>query len=221
MTSKIDKYEITSQWDYENGFYLTSHPTRIMKLAAHYELYKSISDLPGDVVEFGVFKGASLIRFCTFRDALESPHSRKIIGFDAFGKFPRSGDIDDTAFVEKFENEAGDGLDRDTIYQALTLKGLQNFELVAGDIMQTLPVYIAQNPALRVSLLHIDVDVYEPTKLVLDLLYERMVRGGVIVFDDYSIVSGETRAIDEFLSDKSLRLQKLSISHRPSFLRKL
>ena len=72
-------------WDYENGFYLTSHPNRIGKLVAHYELYKKIVHLPGEILEFGVFKGASFIRLLTFRELLESTYSRKIIGFDAFG----------------------------------------------------------------------------------------------------------------------------------------
>jgi len=37
-------------WDYENGFYLTSHPNRIGKLVAHYELYKKIVHLPGEIL---------------------------------------------------------------------------------------------------------------------------------------------------------------------------
>jgi hypothetical protein len=46
--------------------------------------------LPGNIIECGVFKGASLIRFATFRYILEAPFSRKIIEFDTFGKFPEN-----------------------------------------------------------------------------------------------------------------------------------
>ena len=42
----------------------------------------------GDIVECGVFKGASLIRLATFRDLIEDSQKRKILGFDSFGKFP-------------------------------------------------------------------------------------------------------------------------------------
>jgi len=80
MSKKIFSFEVDKQWDYENGFYLTSHLTRLSKMLAHYELYKSIVKLPGHIVECGVFKGASLIRFCTYRKILESPFSRKVIG---------------------------------------------------------------------------------------------------------------------------------------------
>ena len=92
-------------WDYENGFYWFSHPTRIYKLLAHYELYRQITKLPGDVFELGVFKAASMIRFATFRALLENNYSRKIIGFDFFSRFP----IDklklrsDHEFVSRFE----------------------------------------------------------------------------------------------------------------------
>ena len=86
-------------WDYENGFYWFSHRSRVNKFIAHYELYKTILDLPGDVLELGVYKSASLIRFATFRDLLENDFSRKIVGFDAFGTFPKTklmSDVDDT-----------------------------------------------------------------------------------------------------------------------------
>ena len=78
-------YDEAKRFDYENGFYLTSSITRLGKIIVHYELYKMINNLPGDIVEFGVFKGASLIRWGTFRELFENPHSRKIIGFDDFG----------------------------------------------------------------------------------------------------------------------------------------
>ena len=87
MFKNLDKKKI---WDSENIFYLKSDVTRISKLLYQYEIYKKILKLPGDVVECGVFKGASLVRLLTFRENLENTFSRKIIGFDAFGKFPKA-----------------------------------------------------------------------------------------------------------------------------------
>lgn len=96
-------------WDYENAFYWFSDPSRIMKGLAHYELYKRISGLPGHFLELGVYKAASLIRFATFRHLLEAERSRKIIGFDAFGAFPRNqANIDsDSGFIDRFELAGG------------------------------------------------------------------------------------------------------------------
>lgn len=85
------KYTVENAFDYENGFILTSEPYRLGKILAHYEIYKKIVNLPGDVFELGVFKGNSLIQFATFRHLLENDKSRKIVGFDIFGYFPATG----------------------------------------------------------------------------------------------------------------------------------
>lgn len=45
--------------------------------------------------------------------------------------------------------------------------------------------------------------------------------GGVIMFDDYNSVEGETRAVDEFFADKPEKIQKLSLNYIPSFIQKL
>ncbi len=210
-------------WDYENGFYLTSHVTRMAKMLAHYELYKMIIGLPGHIVECGVYKGASLLRFATFREILESPYSRKIVGFDAFGQFPREGEDEaNQAFIERFSSAGGDGITKDSLLEVLAHKRFENVELVQGDICSTVPLYVKEHPELKIALLHVDVDVYRPTKVILENLFQRVVPGGVIVLDDYGTVAGETQAVDEFCSqaDKELLIQKLPMSHVPAYIRK-
>ncbi|MCU0448285.1 MAG: TylF/MycF family methyltransferase [Bernardetiaceae bacterium] len=216
-------YQPTEKWKYENGFYLTSEVSRIPKLLAHYELYKKIVDLPGHIIEFGVYKGVSLVQWLTFREILESPFSRKIIGFDAFGKFPDHTLAlpSDRAFVKSFEAAGGDGLARPAIEHYLREKKFQNFQLVEGDINQTLPAFLAQNPQARFSLVHVDVDVYEPTQTILTQLSHLIVRGGLLVFDDYGTVAGETKAIEDFNLQGFGPLRKLPISHIPCFMEKL
>jgi hypothetical protein len=70
--------------------------------------------------------------------------------------------------------------------------------------------------------LHVDVDVYRPTKVILEQLFGRVVKSGLVVFDDYGTVAGETRAIDEFLekAERELLIEKLPISHIPAYIRK-
>jgi hypothetical protein len=46
--------------------------------------------------------------------------------------------------------------------------------------------------------LHIDVDLYEPTKHVLEKLYHRVSKGGIIIFDDYGAFAGTNKAVDDF-----------------------
>ncbi|MBD3756352.1 MAG: class I SAM-dependent methyltransferase [Gammaproteobacteria bacterium] len=211
-----------SVWDYENGFYWFSSKTRVNKLLCHYELYKSITGLPGHVFELGVYKGASLVRFATFRDALENDYSRKLVGFDAFGEFPTEGlNIeDDLNFIERFESTGGHGLEQDEVSAILESKGFENFELIEGNVFNTLPLYLKKHPETRISFLHLDMDVKEPTDFALELLYDRVVPGGLIVFDDYTAVAGATIAADEFSQKHGLTIEKLPFYSVPSFIRK-
>ena len=74
-----------------------------------------------------------------------------------------------------------------------------NIELVEGNIFDTLAKYLINYPATRIEFLHLDMDVMESTEHALNMLYERVVPNGLIVFDDYSSVAGETDAMDEFI----------------------
>lgn len=191
-------------------------------IIAHYELYKKIINLPGALVELGVFKGGSIIQFATFRELLENERSRKIIGFDIFGEFPESNTIEsDKNFVKTFARSNGvyEFLTEEEVYKSLEHKNIRNVELVKGDIRQTVPEYVKNHPELRISLLHIDTDVYEPSKVGLEVLFDRVVRGGLIVFDDYATVEGETIAVEEFFKDTDYVLSKFSFSHtKPSYI---
>ena len=215
----INQYDETKAMDYENGFYLTSDISRMGNIIAHYELYKRIINLPGDVIELGVFRGGTLVQFAAFRELLENEKSRRIIGFDVFGEFPMADNKADEEFREKWIKETGNSfLTIDEVYSSLKHKKVENVELVKGDIVETLPKYIEQHPHLKVSLLHVDTDIYTPSKVGLELLYDKVVKNGVIIFDDYG-VAGETEAVDEFLKDKDYVINKFSFSHRkPSYI---
>lgn len=222
MKGTIRDLNRSSVWDYENGFYWFSSKSRLNKMLAHYELYKMITSIPGHIFELGVYKGASLVRFCTFRDALENDYSRKIVGFDAFGEFPTDNleMHDDLAFIEKFEDAGGQGLGEEEVEDVLSSKGFENFNLVKGNVFDTLPKYLSANPETRLALLHLDMDVKEPTDFALELLYERVVPGGIIVFDDYNAVAGETISVDEFVAKYKIKLEKLPFYNVPTYVRK-
>jgi len=217
MPDQPFQIDFDKAWDYENGFFLASHPSRLGKLLAHYELYKRIVGLPGHVVECGVFKGASLVQLAVFRRLLETDDSRKIIGFDAFGPFPGTHSGADAAFVEQFERTAGVGLAVEVLQDVLHRKQIANVRLIAGDILETVPRFALDHPELKIALLHVDVDVYEPTRVVLEQFYDRVVPGGIVMLDDYGTVAGATRAVDEFLHGRDVRIEKLPLAHIPAY----
>lgn len=213
--------DIGAIYEAENAFYLRGHPSRLGKLLAHYELYRMIEGLPGAVVEMGVYKGASLLRFATFRHLLENDFSRPLYGFDAFGAFPR-GEVtggDDRAFIERFEAAGGEGISRAGLEAILAEKGFANIRLIEGNIFDTLPDFLRASPAERIALLHLDLDVYEPTAFALEKLLARMVPGGLIAFDDYGLVDGATRAADELAARLGKGISKLPHYAVPAFIR--
>ena len=220
--SKFKNVSNNDIWNSENIYHLKTDTSRISKLIYHYEIYKKIISLPGDVVECGVFKGISLTRFLTFREILENNNSRKIYGFDVFGKFPKPNNLGDKSFLKRWEKNAGDGIDAQELNDILLEKKFLNFELVKGDVKKTIPNLIKQQPHLKISLLHLDMDIYEPTKFVLNKLFSYVVKGGIILIDDYNSVFGATKATDEFLnSNKNLEIKKLNFYKVPSYIIKV
>ena len=187
-------------FEYENNFYLSCNPQRISKILAHYELFKMSLDLPGHIVECGVFKGLSLIRFAMFRDLFSYSFSKKIIGFDTFGNYPDTKYKSDKLLRDKFIMTAGSqGISKEQLLEVLKRNSLdKNVELIAGDICNTVKAYTKGHPELKISILNLDVDIYEPTVTVLKYLYPRLVKGGVLIMDDYGAFPGETKAIDDY-----------------------
>ena len=207
-------------FEYENGFYLSCDSSRIGKLIAHYELFRMISDVPGAIVECGVFKGVSLARFAMFRELFENSGSRAIVGFDVFGPFPETHFEADRRPRQAFIDSAGaESITVERMTDVLTQKNCRrNIELVKGDICTTAPDYAAKHPELRIALLNLDTDIYEPSVAVLEQFWPRIVRGGVLILDDYGTFPGETQAVDEYFADKAVQIRKLRHCRTPSYI---
>lgn len=97
-------------------------------------------------------------------------------------------------------------------------KSFDNFSLIKGDIIKTIPEFIKNNSSLKISLLHIDVDVYEPSKMILESFWDKVVKGGIVMLDDYGTVEGETKAVDDFFADKNIQINKPRFNHIPSYI---
>ena len=213
-------------WYFENNFYYTSDKSRILKILDQYEIYKKISKIKGDVLEFGVFKGASLIRFLTFRDLTENSRKRKIYGFDIFGKFPNPKKMSknfkaDRNFAQRHDQNIGLGIKKKVLENYIKKKKINNFKLIKGNVLNTLPLFIKKNKNIKISLLHLDLDTYEPTKFVLDSLFSKLSKNAIILLDDYKHIKGATLATNEFLKENNLKIKKVSKNGRPYFIKKI
>ena len=83
--------------------------------------------------------------------------------------------------------------------------------LVRGDATRTIPKFVEQNPHLLISLLFLDFDLFDPTKVALENFVPRMPRGAIIAFDelDNPLWPGETLAMLEFFKGRNLRLERV------------
>ena len=207
-------------FEYENNFYLSCDITRISKILSHYEIYKMIKEVPGEIVECGVFKGASFLRFAMFREIFGNPFSKKIIGFDTFGKFPETNFQDDKKARNKFIDSAGeDSISKDQLFEILNQKNLnRHLDLIEGDITKTVPDYVKTNPELKISLLNLDTDIYEPAVSILENLYPRITKGGILMLDDYGTHPGETKAVDEYFENKNVEIKKFPFAMTPCYI---
>ena len=205
-------------FDYENNFYLSCDNSRIGKMIAHYELFKLSSKIPGCIIECGVFKGVSLIRFATFLKLLKK-QNKKIIAFDAFGKHTTTKISSDYKRRKKLLSHGKEAISEKQLMKVLKLKSLEkNIELIRGDITETVPRYLKSNPKLKISLLNLDVDFYEPSISILKNFYPKLSKGGILMLDDYGIWDGETMAADEYFADKKIKIRKSLFSQTPSYV---
>jgi len=216
----IELPDPAKSFEYENNFYLSCESSRMGKMLAHYELFKMVKSVPGAIVECGVFKGVSLARFAMMRDLFGHADTRKIIGFDTFGPFPETAFEQDKKQRDKFIQTAGpESISAAQLMEVLKRKGVDsNVELVEGDVCETVPRYVEEHPELRISLLNLDTDIYEPAVAILKHMWPLIAKGGILMLDDYGVFPGETKAVDEFFGAEKARIRKLPFSKTPCFI---
>jgi len=214
----INLPDFEKSFEYENNFYLSCQNSRIAKILAHYELFKKIKNVKGDIVECGIFKGASLIRFAAFQDIFKI--KKKIIGFDNFGKFPHTKFKGDQVLRKKFIKDSGEeGISKKQLIEILERKQIvNNIKLIKGDVTKTIPKFIKNNPRLKISFLNLDTDAYEPAVIILENLYPKIVKGGILLLDNYKSWPGETKAVDEYFKNKKIKIQKFDFSKSPHYI---
>lgn len=191
------------------------------RLIYYYELYKKITDVQGVICEFGVQWGATLTTLMNIRGMLEPfNHARKIYGFDTFEGFATIAP-EDRGFSKAGQYTVSEGYDQ-TLEQILSLhEGLsplghiRKFQLIKGDASETFPKWLEDNTHAVVAMAIFDMDVYKPTRDVLEQILPRLTKGSLLVFDELNCehFPGETQAVSEVLGLSRLALH--CFPHQP------
>lgn len=199
----------------------------LTRFLCKYEIFKKILNVEGSIVECGVLFGGGLMTFAQLSAIFEPVnYTRKIIGFDTFKGFPGLTK-QDFGSASKFAHKGGLALDSfDDLQKCIELYDSNRFvnhipkvELIKGDISHTIPKYLKEKPHTIVSLLYIDVDIYEPTKIALENLVPRMPKGSIIAFDELNNPdwTGETRAVLNTLGIRNLKIERFPFNSYLSY----
>jgi len=219
----MNDFSDNTLWDSYNTLLLSSDTDRIRKLLVRYELFKMSLDIPGDIVECGVFKGAGWMYWLKLLDLYARGEQKRVIGFDTFGSFADTLLDYERESAKAFTDEAAfNGVNPDEILGYAHQAGFKNAELIPGDVTETLSKYVKSNPGFRISLLHLDFDTYHGTKVALEHMYDLVTPGGLIVLDEYGKRGwGESDAVDEFFSGKGVEIKAVHGSFQPTaYIRK-
>lgn len=204
---KIDPLEESIPADYNHSPFLP----RIYRGALDRYLYfkdmvDKVQKVEGDIVECGVSIGHGALLFTLFSDYIQTP--RSYYGFDSFEGFPDPVEKDETTPIKGKRFWANPS---DTVLKVLRDGRLgeevirERIHLIKGWFDKTLLNYEG-----RIALLHLDCDLYESYKLSLEIFYDKVQQGGIIMFDEYGDARwpGATKAIDEFFHDKPETVQR-------------
>ena len=181
--------------------------------------YINKNKLVGDIVECGIWRGGNLFLSKKIQDNYYHSIKREFYGFDTFEGMP--------------EPSAYDGLKINKIYQGFKKKNepwikvsleevknftkklflnLDGFNFIKGKVEDTLKD--KNNLPEKITILRLDTDLYESTKIELEILYPLLVERGVLIIDDYGDFEGCRKAVDEYFFDKNVLMISIDKSCR-------
>ena len=177
--------------------------------------YVTNHQIPGDIVECGVWKGGSLMIIAKTLINLKN-QEKEIFLFDTFEgmtkpkefDIPSSGRFDALDIFEKLKT--GDDssnwskADLNEVKNNLYSTGYnkEKFHFIKGKVESTLPQFAPE----KISILRLDTDWYESTLYVLIHLFPKLVKGGVLIIDDYGYWKGSKKAVDEYFAKNTTKI---------------
>lgn len=176
--------------------------------------YVHQNNVAGDFVECGVWRGGSVMAMIAQLKNLNAPE-RTIWLYDTFEGMtePTSHDVDSVAGVSAAQLlDSTDVADGNNVWCVASLEDVEanlsntkypqeRLVFVKGDVALTL----SEKAPEKIALLRLDTDWYESTKAELEILYPKLVPGGVCILDDYGHWKGARKAVDEYFEQLGAR----------------
>jgi hypothetical protein len=204
-------------YDSFNDLIFANDTKVIGKFIARTILFDKVKNIPGDIVEVGVFRGSGVLSFLKIKEILAPRNITKVIGFDYYDTDKLLNSLsgeDAKRMSEMFDDREFKHEDKfvQMLRRQINKAGFEDnkFELIKGDINKTASEFVNRRPGFRISLLYIDCDIEEPTFAALKAFWDRMSRGGIILFDDYAVHQwSEAKGAEKFFADKDVQVLSL------------
>jgi hypothetical protein len=201
------------------GLYTRS--SLLVKFLVLHEIYKRVKEIPGAILEFGVWWGQNLVLLENLR-AIHEPFNkqRRIIGFDTFAGYPggakrEPAEAEDASFYKTTSSYPRYLAELLRVHEGNNAFGHLggNHELVAGDVTLTVPAYFRAHPETIVALAYFDIGPYEPTIAALRAILPHLVSGSMILFDELTWpgAPGEAIAFKEIFAGIPYAIEKVAL----------
>ncbi|MGZ3924476.1 MAG: TylF/MycF/NovP-related O-methyltransferase [Flavisolibacter sp.] len=176
--------------------------------------YLAKNRIKGDIVECGVWRGGSMLAIADLLVEM-GDIEHDLFLFDTFEGMPAPSEKD-VSYTNKTANElllpnvdktedliwAYSSLDAVKETMSLSDYPKEKIHYVQGKVEDTLPTDLLG----EICLLRLDTDWYESTKHELIHLYPKLVKGGIIIIDDYGFWKGARKAVDEYFTEQNIPL---------------
>lgn len=172
------------------------------------------NQIKGDIVECGVWKGGSMLAIAEILSETNSV-DRDLFLYDTYEGMsePSEHDVNFsdqkakellTSNHNKEENAVWAYSSLDIVKKTMSncLYPQEKIHYVKGKVEETIPSTLPDN----IALLRLDTDWYESTKHELIHLFPKLVRGGVLVIDDYGFWKGARKAVDEYFAENNISI---------------
>ena len=172
----------------------------LARFVAILDLLRTTLEVPGHIAEFGTWRGANTLYLAKLMRILDPHGAKQVHAFDSFRGLETFAPEDRDAAALQHSYRGSLEMLRDVIN--LYEMG-DEIAVHEGLIADSLPPLLAEQTELTFSFVYCDVDLYEPTKQILELLHPRLSKGGLFVLDqwNYENFQGETVAVREFLEE--------------------
>jgi len=195
------------------SFIKKSSPYTVLPIDFFDSMLKKIPDLEitkqGNWVQVGVWKGGGSLFFKALMSDLNVKH--QLFLYDTFGGIPVADFTanEDVAFVREFnmaDNKSTLSYKQDVENLFAKFNLNEDVKFIQSDVNHLAPANIPD----KIALLFIDVDFYKPTLATLNLFYDKVMPGGVIIADDYFLKMFNCKnAVDDFFKSREIDLTPL------------